>query len=154
LPLAEFSYNYKIQMSTSFSPFYLNYGQHPWKSTDQREVETKAAEFFAKQMKKIREEAVAALEKAVSDMKIYYDEGRRDALEYQVGDKVYLEGSNISTNRPSKKLDDRQYGPFPVVAKVGQCASKLQLPPTWRQIHLVFNTVLLCPARPSTSSLQ
>ena len=105
-------------------------------------------------MRKIREEAVAALEMAASDMKRYYDEGRQDAPEYQVGDRVYLEGSNISTNRPSKKLDDRQYGPFPVVAKVGQHAYKLQLPPTWRWIHPVFNTVLLRPARPSTSSLQ
>ena len=36
LPLAEFSYNDKIQSSTGYSPFYLNYGQHPWKSTDPR----------------------------------------------------------------------------------------------------------------------
>ena len=97
-----------LWLSTSFSPFYLNYGQHSQKSTEpQREVETEAADVFAKQMKKIREEAAAALEKAASDMKRYYDEGRQDAPEYQVGDKVYLEGSNISTNRPSKKLDDR-----------------------------------------------
>ena len=77
-------------MSTGFSPFYLNYGQHPQKSTEpQREVETEAAEVFAKQMKKIREEAAAALEKAASDMKRYYDEGRQDAPEYQVGDSVF-----------------------------------------------------------------
>ena len=126
-------------MSTSFSPFYLNYGQHPQKSTEpQREVETEAAEVFATWMKKIRE-AVAALKKTASDMKRYYDEGRQDAPEYQVGDKVYLEGSNISTNRPLKKLDDRQYSPGTVVAKVGQHAYKLQLPSTWRQIHPVFN---------------
>ena len=91
-----------------FSPFYLNYGQHPWKSTEpRREVETEVTEFFVNQMGKIREEAAAALEKAASDMRIYYDEGRQDPPEYQVGDKVYLEGSNISTNQPSKKLDDR-----------------------------------------------
>ena len=36
LPLTEFSYNDKIQSSTGYSPFYLNYGQHPWKSTDPR----------------------------------------------------------------------------------------------------------------------
>ena len=34
LPLAEFSYNDKIQMSTGYSPFYLNYVQHPRKSTE------------------------------------------------------------------------------------------------------------------------
>ena len=98
LPLAEFSYNDKMQMSTGFSPFYLNYGQHPQKSTEPlRKVETEAVE-VAKQMKKIREEASAALEKAASDMKRYYDEGRQNAPEYQVRDKAYLEGSNFSTN--------------------------------------------------------
>jgi hypothetical protein len=155
LPLAEFSYNDKIQVSTGYSPFFLNYGQHPRKFTDpRREVETEAADVFEKRMKKIREEAMAALKKAAPDMKKYYDEGRQDAPEYQIGDKVYLDGSNISTDRPSRKLDDRRYGPFPIVAKVGERAYKLRLPPTWRRIHPVFNTVLLRPARPSTSPLQ
>jgi len=67
LPLAEFSYNDKVQTSTGFSPFFLNFGQHPWKSTEpRRKVETEVADVFEKQMRKIREEAAAALEKAVS----------------------------------------------------------------------------------------
>ena len=41
-------------------------------------------------MQKIREEVVAALKKAASDMTRYYDEGRQDTLEYKVGDKVYV----------------------------------------------------------------
>jgi hypothetical protein len=154
LPLAEFSYNEKIQMWTGYSPFYLNYRQHPRKATEpRREVETEAADVFERRMKKIREEAAAALEKAASDMK-KYDEGRQDTPEYQVGDKVYLEGSNIMTDRPSKKLEDRRYGPFPIAAKVGEHTYKLRLPPLWRRIHPVFNTVMLHPAQPSTSSLQ
>jgi hypothetical protein len=155
LPLAEFSYNDKIQVSTGYSPFYLNYGQHPRKSTEpQRETETEAADVFGKRMKKIREEATAALKKAASDMKKYYDKGRQDAPQYQVGDKVYLEGLNITTDRPSKRLEDRRYGPFRIVAKVGERAYKLHLPPTWRNIHPVFNTVLLRPAKTPTSSIQ
>ena len=47
-------------------------------------------------MQKIREEAVAALKKAASNMKRYYDEGRQDAQEYKAGDKVYLDNSNIA----------------------------------------------------------
>ena len=57
-------------------------------------------------------------------------------------------------SQPSKKLEDRRYGPFWIVAKVGERAYKLRLPPTWKQIHPVFNTVLLRPAHPSTSTLQ
>ena len=51
-----------------------------------------------REVKKIREEAVVALKKAVSDMKKYYDRGRQDISQYQVGDKVYLEGLNVTTN--------------------------------------------------------
>jgi hypothetical protein len=155
LPLAEFSYNDKIQSSTGYSPFYLNYGQHPRKSVEpRREVKTEAADVFEKRMKKIREEAAAAMEKAAKDMKKYYDKGRQDAPKYEIGDQVYLEGLHISTNRPSKKLEDRRYGPFRITAKIGERAYKLQLPLTWKRIHPVFNTVLLRPARPSTSTLQ
>ena len=96
LPLAKFSYNDKIQTLTGYSPFYLNYGQHPWKSTEpRREAETEAADVFVRRMQKIREEAVAALEKVVSDMKKFYDEGRQDAPEYHIGDRVYLDSSHI-----------------------------------------------------------
>ena len=36
LPLAKFSYNDKVHSSTGYSPFFLNYGQHPRKSMDPR----------------------------------------------------------------------------------------------------------------------
>ena len=53
---------------------------------------------LVRRMQKIRE-AVNALEKAVSEMK-YYNEGRQDAPEYYVGDRMYLDGSHIATDSP------------------------------------------------------
>ena len=35
------------------------------------------------------------MEKAVRDMKKYYDKCRQDALEYEIRDQVYLKGSHI-----------------------------------------------------------
>jgi len=34
LTLAEFSYNDKAQSSICYSPFFINYGQDPWKGTN------------------------------------------------------------------------------------------------------------------------
>lgn len=57
-----------------------------------------SAQEFADRMKKIREEVGAALGKAAADMKKYYDIHRKDSVEYKQGDKVWLEGTNLSTD--------------------------------------------------------
>jgi hypothetical protein len=55
---------------------------------------------------------------------------------------------NISTERPSQKLEDRRYGPFPIKQKIGESAYELTLATTWRGIHPVFNESLLTPFWP------
>ncbi len=64
---------------------------------------------------------------------------------YKEGNKVWLEGTNISTDRPMKKLNDNRFGPFKVIKKVGTSSYKLQIPYTWKSIHPVFNEALLTP---------
>jgi hypothetical protein len=154
LSLAEFCYNDREHSSTHVSPFYSNLGMHPRKGGEpRREVKTEAAEVFATRMKKTREEAQSALNKAAMEMAKYYDEHRAETPEYKVGDKVYLDGANITTDRPAKKLEDRRYGPFQITEKVGTRAYKLKLPQTWK-IHPVFNVVKLRPYHPPETSVQ
>ena len=114
LPLATFSYNNKVHSSTGFTPFFLNKGEHPKKGTEPRMqwVSNPSAEEFATQMKEISDEASSSLAIAQEQMKRYYGRTRGVAKNYQVGDKVWLEGHNITTDRPSKKLEDKRYGPF------------------------------------------
>ena len=81
-------------------------------------------------------------------MKQFYDRNRGESREYKKGDKVWLEGTNITTDRPAKKLDDKRHGPFIVEKKVGKASYKLKLPKTWKKIHPVFNEVLLSPFIP------
>ena len=50
------------------------------------------------------EEAKAALVKSKDDMAKYYDWRRTPAPEYQPGDRVFLDTSDIHTTRPSRKL--------------------------------------------------
>jgi len=46
------------------------------------------------------------------------------------------------TNRPSKKLDNKRYGPFRISKDIGLGAFELELPEEW-MIHNVFNEDLL-----------
>jgi hypothetical protein len=76
----------------------------------------------------------------------YYNQRRTPAPEYNPGDKVYLDGSDIKTTRPSRKLSHRRLGPFPVERKVGSNAYRLRLPPSMGRIYPVFNVIKLTPA--------
>ena len=51
LPLATFSYNDHVHSATGYSPFFLNYGQHPWKGVETRtRVKSEEASDFVKRM--------------------------------------------------------------------------------------------------------
>ena len=62
-------------------------------------------------------------------------------VSYDIGDKVWLSTKNISTDRPSKKLDHKMIGPFDVIGKKS-ILLKLQLSQAMK-IHNVFHLNLL-----------
>ncbi|KAL5524870.1 hypothetical protein ACEPAF_10016 [Sanghuangporus sanghuang] len=43
----------------------------------------------------------------------------------------------------TKKMDDKWFGPFEVVEKVGASVYRLKLPKTWKKVYPVFNEILL-----------
>ena len=59
---------------------------------------------FKERMKGAVEEAKATLAKSKDDMTKYYDQRRTPTPDYKPGDKVYLDASDIHTNRPLRKL--------------------------------------------------
>jgi transposase InsO family protein len=81
-------------------------------------------------------------------MKEQADKKRRD-LEFKVGDKVWVERKNMSTGRPSEKLDMRRIGPYKVTARVGPVAYRVALPPDVR-VHPVFHVSFLSPFHENT----
>src|SRR3984957_2987292 len=91
-------------------------------------------------------EAKAALKKAQEDMAKYYDWRWEPALEFSPGDKVYLDGSDIQTFHPSKKLAHKFLGPYVIEHRVGPSACWLQLPRSLNWLHPVFPVVKLLPA--------
>jgi len=70
LGIAEFMYNNKIHVATKILPFKVNYGQDPRMGFEgRRKRKYEAVGKFVERMKKIQEEAKAALGKAQEKMK-------------------------------------------------------------------------------------
>ena len=150
LSLAEFSYNNAQHASIGCSPFYANYGYNPRFTVDLRPFSNHpvpAAEEMAKRLKSIHEDLTELIKVTQNQQARYYD-ARHKRVEYNVGDKVWLMSSNIHTQRPSKKLDWKRLGPYPIVEKIGTQAYRLQLPPSLK-VHPVFHVSLLDPYKES-----
>ena len=96
-----------------------------------------------------RDEALNQLKlhllKAQQQMKAYADRKRRD-LHFEIGEWVFLKlrphRQQSVVKRINQKLAARFYGPFQVIAKVGEVAYKLKLPDQSR-IHPVFHVSVL-----------
>ncbi len=150
LPLAEFAHNNRIHSATGKSPFMVLYGRNPRLMPDAKDyysISNPAASDFLTTMSEIHKQTKEALQKAAGNMKRQYDKRKTVSRDYQVGDKVWLDATNLHLPRPKKKLDDKRVGPFPVLEKVGAAAYKLKLPVHWK-IHPRFNEKLLTPYVP------
>ena len=67
----------------------------------------------------MRRKAETALRKAAADMKKAYNRQRPPSPAYKISDPVWLEATHIKSDRPTKKLDGKRYGPFTIL-KIGR----------------------------------
>jgi Chromo (CHRromatin Organisation MOdifier) domain len=70
--------------------------------------------------------------------------GQRHFRPFSVGQKVWLEGTNLKTSHPTKKFAPKRYGPFLITDLISPVVYHLTLPPSWK-IHNVFHVSLLTP---------
>jgi hypothetical protein len=61
---------------------------------------------------------------------------------WKVGNKVWLEATNLRIPYPSRKLAPKRHGLFEIAQVLSPLVYKLRLPPTWK-IHDVFHAHLL-----------
>ena len=143
LPYAEFSYNNSYQASLKMAPFDVLYGrkcQTPlnWSETGERSlVGPDIIRQAEEQVRIIREH----LKTAQSRQKSNYDRKHR-VMVYQPGEQAYLRVTPMKgTHRfgIKGKLAPRYIGPFRILARRGEVAYQLELPPNLSQVHDVFH---------------
>ena len=137
---AEFAVNNKAHTATKMSPFMANYGRELRMGGDIRKKgKVESATEFVEKIKKVYEEAGAALRKTQEEMKRYVDRSRNETEEWKKGDRVLLSTKDlVFKERPSKKLTERYVGPYAIEEVVSSNMVKLRLPSSMR-IYPVVN---------------
>jgi len=127
LAAAEFAVNNKVYMATKVSPFIANYGKELRMGGDiRRRGKVESVTAFVERMKKVHEEAEAALRKTQEEMKRYADSGRKEIEEWRKGDRILLSTKDlVFKERPSKKLTERYMEPYAIEEVVSSNAVKL-----------------------------
>jgi hypothetical protein len=99
-----------------------------WWGSVKTSLKLKAINEFIDQMKLMLDEARAALAKSKDDMARYYNQQRTLGPQFVVGNKVFLDASDIHMTRPMKKFTHRLLGPYPIIRPVGSHMYHLKLP--------------------------
>jgi len=117
--VAEFAVNNKVHTATKVLPFMANYGKELKMGGDiRRKEKVESAMEFVERMKKVHEEAEAALKKIQEEMKRYADKNRKKMEKWKKGDRILLSTKDlVFKERPTKMLTERYVGPY-VIEKV------------------------------------
>ena len=72
------------------------------------------------------------------------------APDFKIGDQAFVKAKYFCTTRPSRKLAERNLGPFTIIAQPGTHSITLRLPDSMKSVHPVFHVSQLEPATPNT----
>jgi hypothetical protein len=143
LPLAEFAYNNTPHSATSVTPFFANKGYNPKLDISMDSVPSSAAAQIATDLSELHTFLRERLRETITQYSAATQNRRNPIPPFEVGQLVWLDARHIRTVRPSKKLDHKRIGPFPIIEKVSTHARRLALPLALRSIHNVFHVSLL-----------
>src|SRR5258707_1124468 len=150
LPMAKFAYNNAMNVTTGVSPFFANKGYH-LEFTADPQVETPLAEAqaFVADLECVQVELKENIAQAQERYRKNADKHRTEAPELKIGDQAYVKVKFFRTRQPSKKLSEKNLGPYDMIGKPGTHSITLHLPHQFCSVHPVFHVSQLEPARPN-----
>lgn len=140
LVAAEIAYNNSIQASTKFTPFFLNYGQHPNFALSKiinKGSENEAANNLLKELEICIDNAKLNLQEAQARQEKYANVNRRE-FTFKLGDKVMLSTTNLKKWDRAPKLLPKFIGPYKIIKVISDVAYELELPKNMK-IHNSFH---------------
>jgi hypothetical protein len=75
---------------------------------------------------------------------------RIPAPDFKVGEQVFVKAKYFHSTCPSKKLSEKNLGPFEIIARPGSHSITIQLPDSMCSVHPVFHVSQFEPATPNT----
>ena len=117
LPFAEFAHNQMPNATTRKTPFDLIMGYTPRIEWNVSPLEVPAVEERLGKLEDNRIEAFQNILKAQRMLQIKRKGGKR-FKPYKENDQVWIEGTNLQTLYPSKKLGPKRYGPFKILKRL------------------------------------
>ena len=136
ISIASAVHNNWINTTTGLSPNQILLGYTPELAPSEAiKMDNEAAEKWVKHMIQAWYQATNAVIKRA---------GETPLAQFNIGEKVWLEGTHLKLPHQSTKLAPKWYGPFKVMKQINPVTYQLALPTTW-QIHPVFHESLLSP---------
>ena len=148
LTAVKFAYNDSVQLSTGYSPFYLNYGQNPTTPLALTSSENPSAPTEVKAFVTRMREALATAKTAISqaqERQANQANKHRRAHEFRVGEKVYLSAGHLRAPKGDadvRKLGPKAYGPFEILEVLSPVTYKLHIPSHYKMHPVVHISAL------------
>jgi len=151
LLLAEFAYNNALSATTGVSPFFANKGYHLNISIHPEcDLSSVLARDYAIDLNELhlflREEMSLAQKRYQGPADMH----QIPALDFKVGEQVFIKVTYFHSTHPFKKLSEKNLGPFEIIACLGSHSITVRLPDSMHSVHPVFHVSQLEPATPNT----
>src|SRR5260221_1547226 len=150
LLMAKFPYNNATNTMMGVSPFFTNKGYHLEFTVDlQADTLLAEAQMFVADLEHTQVESKENITQAQERYQKNADKHSAEAPELKVSDQAYVKAKFFRTRQPSKKLLEKNLGPFDIIGKPGTHSVTLRLPHQFCSIHPVFHVSQLEPTCPN-----
>jgi len=134
LPLAEFAYNNAPSTTTGVSLFFTNKGYHPNLTVHPKhDLSLAQAREYVVDLESLHEYLHGEMAAAQKRYQGPADARRSPTPDFKVGDHVFVKAKYFRSTQPSKKLSEKNLGPYPIIASNQHCCHCCQK--TWLKIE-------------------